>query len=79
MQLSKTMLRHLLDHVFLVASGPITEPARRWRGEHLGITSRRTVMFLDRDRMLDLAIGSGAHLPGLGAALQVEPVDELPF
>ena len=72
--------RHLLDHVFLVSSGAITKAARQWLGEHLDLQARRTLMFVDRDRMLEMAIASAAHLPGFdGDQAEVPNGDDFPF
>lgn len=73
--------RHLLDHVFLVSSGAITKAARQWLGEKLDIASRRTVMFMDRERLLDLAISSRAHLPGFELSSSSVSLldDDIPF
>jgi len=48
--------RHLLDHVFIVASGEITKQAKYFLAEKLDTDSRRQIMFMDRDDVLELAL-----------------------
>ena len=53
----------LIDHVFLIASGDITKPARNFLGEHLDLEARRQVLFMDRDEILNLLIFTNLELP----------------
>lgn len=45
----------LVDHVHIVASGEITKAARKLLGEKLDRDSRRHIIFLDREDVLNLA------------------------
>ncbi len=53
----------LIDHVYLVASGDITKPARAFLGEKLDLEQRRQVIFMDRSELLDLLIYTNLELP----------------
>jgi hypothetical protein len=46
----------LVDHVYIVASGEITKAARKLLGERLDRDSRRHIVFMDRDDVLNLAV-----------------------
>jgi len=69
----------LLDHVYIACAREITKQARAWLGEHLDQESRRHIMFIDRDDLLDLALG--INLPALGDSRPgVDALgEELPF
>lgn len=60
----ETNKKNLLDHVFIASGGDITKQAIAWLGQHLDQESRRHVMFLDRDTILDLAAGINLPVPG---------------
>ncbi len=60
---SETNRRNLLDHVYIISAGDITKQAKQWLGERLDIESRRHILFLDRDDILDLAVGTNLKLP----------------
>ena len=47
----------LIDHVFIISAGEITKQAKAWLGKHLDLESRRQVIFMDRDDLLNLAVG----------------------
>jgi len=53
----ETNKRVLIDHVFIISAGEITKQAKSWLGQHLDMESRRQVIFLDRDDLLNLAVG----------------------
>ena len=53
----ETNKRVLIDHVFIISAGAITKQAKAWLGQHLDLGSRRQVIFMDRDDLLNLAIG----------------------
>lgn len=59
----ETNKKNLLDHVFIASGGEITKQARAWLGQHLDQESRRHVLFLDREDILDLAAGIDLPLP----------------
>ncbi len=76
--------RVLPDHVYVVSSGDITKQAQNWLAEKLDYESRRTLMFIGRDQILDLAIRTKAHLPGFDPDGDEKPAgygldDEIPF
>ena len=58
----ETNKRNLLDHVFIISAGEITKQAKAWLGEHLDQESRRHILFMDRDDILDLAINTNLRL-----------------
>ncbi|HEY9755898.1 MAG TPA: hypothetical protein V6C97_12100 [Oculatellaceae cyanobacterium] len=43
----------LLDHMYIIAGGDITRPARQWLIEHLDNEQRRKIIFMDRTEFLD--------------------------
>ena len=43
----------LLDHLFLISAGEITQAARMWLVEQLDAGQRRHIIFMDRDEFLD--------------------------
>ena len=53
----ETNKRVLVDHVFIISAGQITKQAKTWLGQRLDIDSRRQVIFLDRDDILNLTVG----------------------
>jgi hypothetical protein len=53
----ETNKRVLVDHVFIISAGEITKQAKAWLGQHLDLDSRRQVIFMDRDDILNLAVG----------------------
>ena len=58
----ETNKRVLVDHVFIISAGQITKQAKTWLGQRLDIDSRRQVIFLDRDDILNLAVGMALRL-----------------
>ena len=72
----ETNKKNLLDHVFIACGGEITKQATAWLGQHLDQESRRHVLFLDREDILDLAAGINLPLPveDAGTACQDEGV-----
>jgi hypothetical protein len=69
----------LVDHAFIVAGGNITKAARNCLGSRLDQTKRSQIMFMDREDILNLFIGTNLLLPA--DALQgAGPLDDdLPF
>jgi hypothetical protein len=53
----------LVDHVFIVAGGEITKQARNWLGQKLDATQRRSIIFMDRDDILNLFVVTSLPLP----------------
>lgn len=74
----ETNKKNLLDHVFIACGGEITKQAMAWLGEHLDQESRRHVLFLDREDILDLAAGINLPLPAKEADGTIEVFD-VPF
>ncbi|MEV6871614.1 hypothetical protein [Amycolatopsis sp. NPDC051128] len=55
--------RVLVDHAFIVAGGEITKQARAWLGNKLDATQRRSIIFMDRNDILDLFVVTNLPLP----------------
>ena len=72
-----TNKKNLLDHVFIACASDITKQAKEWLGERLDQESRRHVLFIDRDNILDLALR--ISLPDLEEGRAVEADDDIPF
>jgi acyl CoA:acetate/3-ketoacid CoA transferase len=53
----------LLDHVFVACGGEITKQAKNWLAQKLDTDSRRHLIFMDRDEILNLGIGVNLRLP----------------
>lgn len=53
----------LVDHAFIVAGGQITKAARNWLGQRLDATQRRSIIFMDRDDILNLYVVTNLPLP----------------
>jgi len=77
----ETNKQNLVDHVFIISAAEITKQAKNWLGQHLDQASRRHVMFMDRDDLLNLAISINLRLPI--DAYESQPVgtdkDDVPF
>ena len=76
----ETNKRVLVDHVFIISAGEITKQAKAWLGQHLDLGSRRQVIFMDRDDLLNLAVGVDLSLDQ--EEEEEEPAggdDDLPF
>lgn len=75
----ETNKRNLLDHVFIACASDITKQAKEWLGQHLDQESRRHVLFLDREDILDLALS--IKLPALNShqARRPDEDDVIPF
>lgn len=71
----ETNKQNLLDHVFIISAGDITKQAKDWLARHLDKESRRHILFMDRDEILDLAVNTNLKLPK--SVIQEE--DEIPF
>lgn len=55
--------RVLVDHAFIVAGGEITKQARNWLGNTLDASQRRSIIFMDRNDILDLFVVTNLPLP----------------
>lgn len=55
--------RVLVDHAFIVTGGHITKAARNWLGQRLDATQRRSIIFMDRDDILNLYVVTNLPLP----------------
>ncbi|MGI5506363.1 hypothetical protein [Lentzea sp. CA-135723] len=73
--------RVLVDHAFIVAGGEITKQARAWLGNKLDATQRRSIIFMDRNDILDLFVVTNLPLPtaALPRATVKTPWDDPPF
>ncbi|GAA3821305.1 hypothetical protein GCM10022226_46980 [Sphaerisporangium flaviroseum] len=70
--------RVLVDHAFIVAGGEITKQARNWLGNALDASQRRSIIFMDRNDILDLFVVTNLPLPPAALPPQTWP-DEPPF
>ena len=77
----ETNRKHLLDHVFIISAGEITKAAKSWLAEHLDTSSRRHILFMDREDIVDLIIKTNLALPieKEGAVTINREDDQLPF
>ncbi len=77
----ETNKRVLVDHVFIIAAGGITKQAKAWLGQHLDLASRRQVIFMDRDNILNLALGMKFvfHQEKADQSEEYENSDDIPF
>ncbi|MGW4559930.1 hypothetical protein ACWEOV_40910 [Streptomyces sp. NPDC004365] len=57
--------RVLVDHAYIIAGGEITKAARNWLGNALDASQRRSVIFMDRDDILNLYVVNGQAVPEL--------------
>ena len=73
----ETNRRVLVDHVFVVSAGEITKAAKRLMAENLDASMRRSVLFLDREDLLELWLR--VQLPVPGRADQSDEDDDWPF
>ena len=55
--------RVLIDHIFIACGGEITKQAKQWLGEHLDLESRRHVLFMEREEILDLSVTLNLKFP----------------
>src|SRR3546814_14352375 len=55
--------RKLVDHAIIVAGGEITNQARNLLVEQLDQSSRREILFMERDDILDLYVVNNVSLP----------------
>ncbi len=56
--------RVLVDHSYIVAGGEITKQARAWIGNKLDASQRRSIIFMDRDDILNLYVVTNLPVPG---------------
>ena len=59
----ETNRKHLLDHVFIISASMITKQAKALLIEHLDVSARRHIIFMDREELLDLGILTSLLLP----------------
>lgn len=71
--------RVLVDHAFIVAGGEITKQARNWLGNALDASQRRSVIFMDRNDILDLFVVTNLPLPTAALPDSTNWSDEPPF
>lgn len=72
----------LVDHAFIVAGGDITKAARNWLGGVLDKSQRSQVMFMDRERILNLYTAHRFELPKGAVLATTDPwlmEDDVPF
>jgi len=72
----ETNRKHLLDHVFVISAGEITKQAKAWLAQHLDQNSRRHVLFMDKDDIVDLVVETNLALPIEKKEIEN---DDLPF
>lgn len=72
----ETNRQNLLDHVFVISAGEITKQAKNWLAHHLDQNSRRHILFMDRDDIVDLVVETNLALPVEKEELED---DDLPF
>lgn len=70
--------RVLVDHAFIVAGGEITKQARNWLAHALDASQRRSIIFMDRNDILDLFVVINLPLPAAALPPPAWP-DEPPF
>jgi hypothetical protein len=70
--------RVLVDHAFIVAGGEITKQARNWLVHALDASQRRSIIFMDRNDILDLFVVNNLRLPAAALPPSAWP-DEPPF
>jgi hypothetical protein len=70
--------RVLVDHAFIVAGGEITKQARNWLAHALDASQRRSIIFMDRNDILDLFVVTNLPLPAAALPPPAWP-DEPPF
>lgn len=56
--------RVLVDHAYIVAGGEITKQARAWIGNKLDASQRRSIIFMDRDDIVNLYVVTNLPVPG---------------
>ncbi len=59
----ETNRQNLVDHIFIISAAEITKQAKNWLGQHLDQATRRHIMFMDRDDLLNLATSTNLRLP----------------
>ena len=71
----------LVDHALIVAGGEITKAARNWLGHRLDATQRRSVIFMDREDIVNLFVVTNLPLPSATwpSPAPVDPWAEPPF
>ena len=67
----------LPDHVYVACGGEITKQARNFLAEKLDAESRRHLIFMDREEILNLGIAVNLRLPDRQKKNLLD--DEVPF
>ena len=78
----ETNRQNLVDHVYIISAAEITKQAKNWLGTNLDISARRTVMFIDRDDLLNLAVSTNLRMPNDAQEIESESktaTDDIPF
>jgi hypothetical protein len=76
----ETNRKNLIDHVIIVSAGEITKAAQRLMAENLDASQRRSILFLDREDILDLWLRVQLPVPGdQEEEATVHQDDGLPF
>jgi hypothetical protein len=55
--------RVLIDHAFIVAGREITKAARNWLAHNLDASQRRSIIFMDREDIVNLYVVTSLPLP----------------
>jgi hypothetical protein len=55
--------RVLVDHAFIVAGGEITKAARNWLAHNLDASQRRSIIFMDREDIVNLYVVTSLPFP----------------
>jgi hypothetical protein len=63
----------LVDHAFIVAGGEITKAARSWLGHKLDASQRRSIIFMDREDIVNLFVVTNLPLPSAAWPSPVDP------
>ncbi|MGE9282276.1 hypothetical protein ACP4B2_27525 [Streptomyces rochei] len=71
--------RVLVDHAYIIAGGEITKAARNWLGNALDASQRRSVIFMDRDDILNLYVVNGQAVPELRSRRRAPSSSTPPF
>lgn len=74
----ETNRKNLVDHVIIISAGEITKAAKRLMAENLDASLRRSVLFLDREDILDLWLRVQLPVPG-AAEEATDDFNGLPF
>jgi hypothetical protein len=65
--------RVLVDHAYIVAGGEITKQAKNWLAHNLDASQRRSIIFMDREDILNLFVVTNLPLPGTQSEASTNP------